>query len=100
MTHPNPYTIGDFPMTTADSVAKPDAWWNRARCMGSADRNFDPFYPTSAEIGRGSDRAAKAICKRCPVQGECLADALERQDEFGIYGGTTPDERAAMQVTA
>ena len=35
----------------------------------------------------------RAICAGCPVQTECLLDALENQD-MGMRGGTTDAERA------
>ncbi len=39
---------------------------------------------------------AKALCERCPRRAECLAGALRRDDRYGIFGGYTPTERAAM----
>lgn len=42
--------------------------------------------------------AAKAICATCPTRLACLQDALDRREEFGIYGGTTPDERKHMSA--
>jgi WhiB family redox-sensing transcriptional regulator len=37
---------------------------------------------------------AKAVCAACPVRRECLAFALRTEQVHGIWGGTTPDERA------
>ena len=37
--------------------------------------------------------AAKAVCRRCPVQIECLTDALAQGDRFGVWGGLSPRER-------
>lgn len=31
--------------------------------------------------------AAKAICGDCPVREQCLADALERREPWGVWGG-------------
>ena len=39
--------------------------------------------------------AAKAICATCPIRTKCLNWALENE-EYGIFGGTTPEERKAM----
>jgi len=39
---------------------------------------------------------AKAICNRCPVQSKCLTFAVQENIEFGIFGGTTPNERKAL----
>ena len=30
---------------------------------------------------------AKAMCRRCPLQASCLADALERAEPWGVWGG-------------
>ncbi len=40
--------------------------------------------------------AAKALCVKCPRRAECLARALKAEDRYGIFGGYTPAERAAM----
>jgi len=31
--------------------------------------------------------AAKALCRDCPLQAECLAGALERGEPWGVWGG-------------
>ena len=55
-------------------------WWERALC-----REVGPefFY---VEKG-GNTRPAKQVCQRCPVRKECLEEALELGDDFGIRGG-------------
>ena len=30
---------------------------------------------------------AKAYCGRCPIQAECLAGALRREEPWGVWGG-------------
>lgn len=42
--------------------------------------------------------AAKAVCGRCPVVTACRADALAHAP-FGIAGGLTEDERAAVRTS-
>jgi hypothetical protein len=73
------------------------AWRDRAAC-----RDVDPerFFP-AAEDGpglRAQVAAAKAICARCPVRAECLAEALARIP-FGIAGGLTEHERRQLRRT-
>ena len=60
---------------------------DRGRC---AELDGDLWYP---ELGEGSVKYAKAICARCPVQQRCLEYALDRGETFGVWGGTTPQER-------
>lgn len=73
---------------------------------------------TCAQIGAGwwtepdlagrwatkSHREAKRICASCPVKSPCLEYALEvegreRRARYGIWGGTTPEERHQMTKT-
>jgi WhiB family redox-sensing transcriptional regulator len=46
--------------------------------------------------GVRTERRAKAICRRCPVQQDCLAFALESRTEFGIWGGMNGKERGGV----
>lgn len=36
---------------------------------------------------------AKAVCRRCPVISDCLAEALEKPSTCGVWGGTSEDDR-------
>lgn len=40
-----------------------------------------------------SIKAAKAICKRCPIKMKCLTYALETNQRYGVWGGTEGHER-------
>lgn len=86
-------------MTTVLPV-EPLYWEHRAEC-----RNHDPelWWPVSAG-GRGETptaadhaaaSAAVAICRNhCPVQQECLDQAIATGERHGIWGGLWPHERA------
>jgi WhiB family redox-sensing transcriptional regulator len=57
-----------------------ERWTDRAAC---AELPAEVFF-----IGKGDDAGpAKAICATCPVARACLEGALERDEEFGIWGG-------------
>jgi len=60
----------------------------------AACRGNDPelFY---AE-GGGSVAKAKSICAECSLRPKCLEWAIARE-EFGVWGGTTARERAAIR---
>lgn len=63
-------------------------WSAQAKCQ---EVNPDELFVQGAEQNR-----AKVICKACPVRTECLADALDNQVEFGVWGGMTERERRAI----
>lgn len=61
-------------------------WTARAACT---EPDADLFFSNKpAEIAK-----AKGICEGCEVRVLCLLGALERDEEFGIWGGLTPEER-------
>lgn len=74
----------------------PKPWVEQAKCKHP---NGIDFYPDKQDLGPSEFarrvRAAKAYCADCPVKQECLETALEIRDP-GIWGGTTPTERARM----
>lgn len=53
----------------------------------------DAFFP---ERGQNPELALK-ICERCPVTSECLEAALENDERFGVWGGTTETYRAHLR---
>jgi WhiB family redox-sensing transcriptional regulator len=62
-------------------------WRQHARCGG-----VDPEIHFPAHDADGT-AAAKRICRKCPVKSECLAYALEHDEQHGVWGGMTPAER-------
>jgi WhiB family transcriptional regulator, redox-sensing transcriptional regulator len=77
---------------TADigRVAEPRiAWVSKARC-----RSTDP---DELFVRGAAQRKAAVICRHCPVIAECLADALDHQMEFGVWGGMTERQRRVLR---
>jgi WhiB family redox-sensing transcriptional regulator len=69
-------------------------WQLVGACRGSDSSLF--FHP-EGERGRARaarERAAKAICASCPVIKQCYEAALAAHEPYGVWGGTTEDERA------
>jgi WhiB family redox-sensing transcriptional regulator len=68
-------------------------------------RQVDPdlFFPIGYQAGRPNaaqvarQNQAKAICRSCPVIGDCLTWALDTGDDVAVLGGTTPAERRAIR---
>jgi WhiB family redox-sensing transcriptional regulator len=52
--------------------------------------------PDALFVRGRAQQAAKQVCTRCPVIGECLADSLDNQTEFGVWGGMTERQRRAL----
>ena len=63
---------------------------------GAACRHHDPdlFFPegTAGPALRQADRA-KQVCESCPVRRPCLDFAQRHRLTFGVWGGTTWEER-------
>jgi WhiB family redox-sensing transcriptional regulator len=81
-------------IVTTQTGALPGAkTWNEGWAQYGQCRKADP----DALFVQGAlQQEAKAICVGCPVVAECLADALDNQMEFGVWGGLTERERRAL----
>jgi WhiB family redox-sensing transcriptional regulator len=67
-------------------------WRNQAACSASDPDLFFPEPGTpAAQIAE-----AKRICSACPVQQQCLKDAMARRDTEAICGGLTVEERLRL----
>lgn len=78
-------------MSVLDEAWNIPRWYDDAACRHAPDP--DVWFP---ERG-GNSKAAKAICASCPVQRECRDFALEKEIEFGVWGGTSRQDRNAMK---
>lgn len=67
--------------------------YSDAACKSVVNREI--FHPVrgTAQI---SARDAKAVCQTCPKMAQCLEDALANKERFGIWGGMSERERAAV----
>jgi WhiB family redox-sensing transcriptional regulator len=52
--------------------------------------------PDALFVRGAAQHVAKQVCIGCPVIAECLADSLDNQTEFGVWGGMTERERRAL----
>jgi len=66
--------------------------WRSAGACRSADP--DLFFPISS-VGPAERQIARAkmICAECKVRQECLDFALTHHQLYGIWGGTTAEDR-------
>ena len=79
-------------------------WMGQAAC-----RSYDTemFFPLKgAAIGETQNKIdeAKAVCFACPVLAECrdyiLSDHPRYEDDYGIWGALTPEERHRARFDA
>jgi hypothetical protein len=80
-----PTTVVDLPLLLGQ-VFRYEPWRDEALC---AQTDPDSFFPEKG----GSTREAKAVCTRCPVQAECVDEALANGERYGIWGGLSERER-------
>ena len=68
-----------------------DDWRDNAACR---DTDPDLFFPIGT-TGPAIDQidSAKAVCDNCDAQDACLEFALATNQESGIWGGTSEEER-------
>ena len=52
--------------------------------------------PDALFVEGAAQHMAKRICFGCPVQYECLAEALDSRIESGVWGGMTERERRSL----
>lgn len=71
-----------------------DDWQVDALCRGSHAHLFFPpsTFERKDERERREERAV-AICRVCPVVGDCRDHALAIREPFGIWGGLTEIDR-------
>jgi WhiB family redox-sensing transcriptional regulator len=82
---------------TTDSVTHiPIRDWRRAAaCRDTAPDLFFPVGTTGLAIEQ--IEAAKAVCEQCPVKEPCLQFALETNQDSGIWGGLSEEERRPLR---
>jgi WhiB family transcriptional regulator, redox-sensing transcriptional regulator len=56
----------------------------------------DLFFPDKG----GTNSAAKAVCRSCPVRTSCLQWALDHDERFGVWGGLSERERRRLRSAA
>lgn len=70
-------------------------WREDATC-----RDLDPelFFPIGV-TGMAVEQieAAKAFCRQCTAQSHCLDFAITTNQEYGVWGATTEDERRVLR---
>jgi len=76
-------------------AAENDHWRADAACQ---DTDPDLFFPVGT-TGPALEQiaTAQAVCRSCAVQHECLEFALMTNQDSGIWGGTSEEERRKLR---
>jgi WhiB family transcriptional regulator, redox-sensing transcriptional regulator len=70
-------------------------WRHNAACL---DKDPELFFPIGAS-GPALEQieCAKAVCRGCDVITQCLHWALETNQDAGVWGGLSEDERRTLR---
>jgi WhiB family redox-sensing transcriptional regulator len=72
-----------------------DDWRDHSACRDTDPDLFFPVGTTGPAIEQID--TAKAVCRQCDVQKDCLDYALATNQDSGIWGGTSEEERRALR---
>lgn len=70
-------------------------WRSEAACRDTDPDLFFPVGTTGPAIEQIEN--AKAVCRICVAQVECLEYAIATNQDSGIWGGTSEEERRAIR---
>lgn len=70
-------------------------WREKAACL---DLDTELFFPIGT-TGKAVDQIeqAKRICQWCPAIDQCLDWALKTNQQDGVWGGLSADERRSLR---
>jgi WhiB family redox-sensing transcriptional regulator len=72
-----------------------DDWRDLASCRDTSPDLFFPVGTTGPAIEQIAQ--AKAVCATCEVQAPCLEYALVTNQDSGVWGGTSEEERRKLR---
>jgi WhiB family transcriptional regulator, redox-sensing transcriptional regulator len=70
-------------------------WRSRAACKDTEPELFFPIGTTGNALDQID--AAKAVCQLCDAQTDCLEFALATNQESGVWGCTSEEERRKLR---
>ncbi len=78
--------------------ADPDpdlSWRNVAACRDTSPELFFPIGTTGQAVDQ--IEAAKLVCMGCPAQESCLEYALSSNQDSGVWGATSEEDRRVLR---
>jgi WhiB family transcriptional regulator, redox-sensing transcriptional regulator len=85
-------------LTTSRSIPvtlERDEWRHFAECRDTDPDLFFPVGTTGPALEQIAN--AKAVCRTCDVQSLCLEYAVTTNQDSGVWGGTSEEERRQMR---
>lgn len=73
-------------------------WRHHAACRDQDPELFFPIGTTGPALTQLDQ--AKAVCRRCKVRETCLTSAMHNDQDSGVWGGLSDDERRALKRRA
>ncbi len=80
--------LGGGPFSEGTKAMWNEDWAVKALC--------NQTRPDELFVRGAAQNRAKQMCAGCPVRTECLAEALDNEIEWGVWGGMTERERRAL----
>ena len=86
---------GTFVALTADAFSSSMDWRKEARCRDTDPGLFFPVGTTGLAVEQIEN--AKAVCNECACRDACLEFALSTNQDTGVWGGTSEEERRVIR---
>lgn len=80
---------------TADAFTRTLDWRRGAACQDTDPTLFFPIGTTGHAVAQIAD--AKEVCYDCRCSDPCLEFALSTNQDTGVWGGTSEEERRAIR---
>ncbi len=82
-------------LNVAALVPGADRWRDHASCRDTSPDLFFPVGSTGLAVDQIAE--AKQVCGECLVQDDCLEFALITNQDAGVWGGLSEDERRSIR---
>ena len=73
-------------------------WRSKAACLSVDPELFFPIGNTGPAIAQAAQ--AKTVCHSCPVEATCLQWAIDNNQDSGVWGGMSEEERRSLKRRA
>lgn len=73
-------------------------WRSRAACLNVDPELFFPIGNTGPALTQAAE--AKAVCLSCEVMEVCLRWAMDNNQDSGVWGGKSEEERRSLKRRA